>query len=233
LNAVIGNSFQVIVMNGNHYEAWPFLAYLTYNPDNYPGLGPMVLPNMFRNHKGNNETPLHVLERLSAPVTVQTIVGRYWARMAYVDIGHPTAQQTFLSSRSRLNYDNLTSAGAGTYTPLTARQPRYCGANIIPLEVTGDGAVGVQITNLGNGQSSSNFTATLAMRSTSGAIRYVDLPSGSGQATVASGEEATLTVANTPSTLYLYDPSSLGANDPANAGLSYRLELTGAAPANL
>jgi len=233
LNAVIGNSFQVIVMNGNHYEAWPFLAYLTYNPDNYPGLGQMVLPTMFRTHKRNNETPLHVLERLSAPVTVQTIVGRYWARMAYVDIGHPTAQETFLSSRSRLDYSNLTSAGNGTYTPIAARQPKYCGANIIPLRLTGDGAVSVQVTNLGNGQSDGNFTATLAVRTSGGSVRYVDLPNGAGQATVASGEEATLTVANTPSTLYLYDPSSIGANDPANAGLSYRLELTGATPANL
>lgn len=30
-------------MNGNHYEARPFLAYLTYDPDNYVGLGKMVL----------------------------------------------------------------------------------------------------------------------------------------------------------------------------------------------
>jgi hypothetical protein len=231
LNANISNSFNVIVMNGNHYEAWPFLAYLTYNPDNYAGLGKMVLLNMFRTHKRNNETPLHVLERLSAPVTVQTIVGRYWARMAFVDIGHPTAQATFLAGRSRLNYANLTASGTGTYIPITARQPKYCGSNIIPLTVSGT-TVSVQITNVGNGQSDSGFTATLAIRSSSGAIRYVDLPDGNGSASVASGEEATLVVANTPKTLYLYDPSNIGASDPANAGLNYRVQLTGATPAN-
>jgi hypothetical protein len=232
LNACIGNSFQVIVMNGNQYEAWPFLTYLTYNPDGYPGLGRMVLPELFRNHKGNNETPLHVLERLATPVRVQTIVGRYWARMAFVDIGHPTAQQTFLSGRSRLNYANLTSAGSGTWTPIEARRPKYCGSSLIPLTVSGS-TVSVQITNLGNGQSDSNFTATLAIRPTAGgAVRYVDLPDGAGEATVASSEEATLVIANTPDTLYLYDPSSIGASDPANAGLNYRLQLTGAAPAN-
>jgi hypothetical protein len=232
LNACIGNSFQVIVMDGNQYEAWPFLAYLTYNPDGYPGLGRMVLPELFRNHKGNNETPLHVLERLATPVKVQTIVGRYWARMAFVDIGHPTAQQTFLSGRSRLNYANLTSAGSGTWTPIEARRPKYCGSNLIPLTVSA-GTVSVQITNLGNGQPDSNFTATLAIRPTAGgAVRYVDLPDGAGEATVASGEEAILLIANTPDTLYLYDPSSIGASDPANAGLNYQLQLTGAAPAN-
>jgi hypothetical protein len=231
LNANIGNSFQVIVMNGNHYQAWPFLAYLTYNPDQYPGLGRMVLPQMFRTHKGNNETPLHVLERLSAPIKVQTIVGRYWARMAFVDIGHPSAQEIFLNSRNRLNYANLTSVGNGVYTPIEARRPRYSGANIIPLKLSGS-TVRVQITNEGNGQADSNFTATLAIRSTvGGATRYVDLPKGVGEATMGSNEEATLVVANTPDTLYLYDPSNLGANDPANAGLRYRLQLTGATPA--
>lgn len=233
LDANITNSFQIIVMNGNHYEAWPFLAYLTYNPDNYPGLGQMVLPTMFRTHKRNNETPLHVLERLTTPVTVQAIVGRYWARMAFVDIGHPSAQATFLSSRSRLDYKNLTATGTGTYTPITARQPKYCGANIIPLTVSG-GTVGVKTTNLGNGQADSGFVATLAIRPTSGGtVRYVDLPNGAGEATVASDEEVTLTVANTPSVLYLYDPSSIGASDPVSAGLNYRLELTGATPTNL
>jgi hypothetical protein len=55
--------------------------------------------NLFRNHAGNNETPLHALERLAAPVTVQTILGRYWARMAYLDIEHPIAQQEFMGAR--------------------------------------------------------------------------------------------------------------------------------------
>jgi hypothetical protein len=102
-----------------------------------------------------------------------------------------------------------------------------------PALATGVGTVIVQITNLGNGQSDSNFTATLAIRTTSGgAVRYVDLPDGKGSATVASGEEATLVVANTPKTLYLYDPSSVGASDPAMAGLNYQVQLTGATPAN-
>jgi len=232
LNATISNSFNIIVVSGNQYEAWPFLAYLTYNPDNYPGLGRMALPAMFRTHKRNNETRLHVLERMTTPTTVQTIVGRYWARMAFVDIGHPLGQATFLAGRSRLNYANLTAAGTGSYPPVTARQPKYCGSNIIPLKVSGDGKVSVQLTNQGNRQADSAFTATLAIRPASGAIRYVDLPDGAGSATVATGEEATLVIANTPKTLYLYDPSTVGAGDPASAGLNDKLQLTGATPAN-
>lgn len=233
-NTVISKSNMIICVNGNHYEAWPFFAYLTNNPDNYPGLGKMAVLNLFRTYKINsNETPLHTLERLAAPITVQTIVGRYWARMAYVDIGNPKAQEAFFSARSRLNFSNLSSSGNQTYKVIDSRQPKYFGSNIIPLKVQGDGTVSVQITNLGNGRSESNFTATLSIRDTKGGtVRYVDLAKGSGQATILGSEEASLVVVNTPNTLYLYDPSSVGTNDPANIGLNYSVQITGATPAN-
>jgi hypothetical protein len=90
----------------------------------------------------------------------------------------------------------------------------------------------VQVTNLGNGRSESNFTATLSVRSSSGAVRYVDLPNGAGQATVASGEEASLVVVNTPNMLYQYNAFETGASSPEAIGLNYRVQITGATPAN-
>ncbi len=195
-----------------------------------------TLPEMWRTHKGNNETPLHQLERMAAPVTVQTILGRYWARMAYLDIGDKKAQEKFFKTRGSLNFNNLDSAGNQTYRVKAARKPRYGGANIIPLKVNGDGEVSVQVTNLGNGLSESNFTATLSIRSNSGSVRYVDLPDGSGNATVGSGEEASLVVANTPDKLYMYNPSNvggtIGSSSPAATGLNYEVKITGATPTN-
>jgi hypothetical protein len=235
LDRTIGNAQWAICMNQNYYQAWPFFTYLTNNPDNYAGLGRMTLPNLFKNHKGNNETPLHVLARLSSPVTVQTILGRYWARMAYLDIGHPKAQQAFLSARSRLNFKNLALSTDQTYKPIAGREPQYGGANIIPLKVSGNGEICVKATNLGNGQADSNLTATLSIRSSAGAVRYVDLPNGSGQATVTSTEEVSLVVVNTPNSLYMYDPSKIGTAataEPASVGLKYQVQITGAAPAN-
>ncbi|MDA8137509.1 MAG: DUF6055 domain-containing protein, partial [Desulfobacteraceae bacterium] len=205
LNKVIGQSYYTIVHNQNYYEAWPFLTYLTNNPDGYPGLGKMAIPNLFRNHRRNNETPLHVLERNASPVKVQTILGRYWARMAYLDIGHPRAQQAFFNSRSSLNFANLDAYGSQTYRVKSGRQPMYGGANIIPLKVSGNGNVSVTVTNLGNGQSGSNFTATLAIRANTGSVRYVNLANGSGQATIGTNEEASLVVVNTPDSLIQYD----------------------------
>jgi hypothetical protein len=226
LNKVIGDAHQVIVDgsagSGNYYQAWPFLTYLTNNPDGYSGLGTTALRDMFRAHEGNNETPLHVLERVASPVRVQTIVGRYWARMAYLDIGHEQAQEAFFRSRNSLNFANLDSTGSGSYRVKAARQPRYFGANIIPLSGTGN--VTVAIT------STAAFTATLAIRASSGSVRYVDLPDGSGQATVDGTEEASLVVVNTPAGLIQYDPFSIGGD--VARGLDYEVQLTGATPAD-
>jgi hypothetical protein len=224
LHKVIGSSHQVILdgsqNTGNYYQAWPFLTYCTNNPDNYPGLGKDTMREMFRKYKkGSNETPLHALERVAAGTKLQKIVGRYWARMAYVDIGHKQANQVFQTLRPKLNYQNLDSVGAGSYKPKASRQPRYFGSNIIPLK--GTGAIGVKIT------ANSPFTATLAVKGEGGKVKYVDLPGGSGQTNVEKGEEATLVVVNTPDKLIQYNGFKLPGS-PASVGLDYQLTLTGA-----
>jgi hypothetical protein len=225
LNKIIGDSFQVLVDGssgtGNYYEAWPFLSYLTYNPDDFAGLGTDTVRESFAQYsEGSNETPLHTFARLSTNTTIQEVVGRYWARMAFVDIGHPTAQSVFLDQRSNLNYDNVDSQGNGVYKVKSERQPKYMGANIIPLKTSGAADVSAKIST------SEPYTATLSIRDTSsGTTRYVDFANGAASASLSSAEEAAVVVANTPE-LVLYDPFSLAAN--VNKGLDYTLTLTGA-----
>jgi hypothetical protein len=175
---------------------------------------------MILTHKGNNETPLHVLERVAAGTKVQKIVGRYWARMAYLDIGHKQAQALFKTARSKLNYTNLDASGSGSWKVKGARAPRYMGSNIIPLK--GSGKITAKVT------SSAPFTATLAVLAASGTVRYVDLEGGAGEATLESGEEATLVVVNTPAALLQYDGFKI-SGDVAK-GLDYTVALTGATP---
>lgn len=228
LDRNINMSYLTIVHDQNYYQAWPFFTYLTNNPDNYPGLGKMAIPNLYRNHRRNNETPLHVLERVASPVSVQTILGRYWARMAYLDIGHERAQKTFFSTRGRLNFANVDSIGNQTYRVKTNRRPMYGGANIIPLKTNGSGTISVEVTALNN----IGFTATLAIRSNTGAMRYVELQNGSGSATVASNQEASLVVVNTPDSLIQYDAFKSGSNSPECIGLNYQFQISGATPTN-
>lgn len=227
LTKVIGDSFQVIVDgtpdSGNYYQAWPFLTYLTNNPDNFAGLGKDALHQMMVQYEANsNETPLHVLQRVAGNSTAGEIVGRYWARMAYVDIGHAQAQAAFEEQKSTFNYANVDASGDG-YAVKSARAPRYMGANIIPLTAEG-GKVEAKVT------SSGAFTATLAIKGAD-AVRYVTLANGSGSAEVASGEEASLVVANTPKELLEYNGFELEGSK-ANEGLDYSFTLTGATVAS-
>ncbi|KAF2795500.1 hypothetical protein K505DRAFT_239762 [Melanomma pulvis-pyrius CBS 109.77] len=225
LEKVIGDSFQVIVdgsvNSGNYYEAWPFLSYLTNNPDNFTGLGSNTIRESFAQYsKGSNETPLHAFARLSTSNSIQRVVGRYWARMAFVDIGHPTAQSVFLERRKALNYANLDSQSNSIYKVKAARQPRYMGANIIPLTKSGTAVVTAKITTGGT------CTATLSVRNTSnGTTRYIDFANGSASTSITASEEAAIVVANTPS-LIQYDPFSLTSD--VNTGLDYTLTLSGA-----
>ncbi|WYZ36034.1 hypothetical protein EsH8_X_000681 [Colletotrichum jinshuiense] len=223
VDKVIGDSHQVIVDGsvdtGNYYQAWPFLTYLTNNPDNFAGLGRDTLHQMMVQYEENsNETPLHTLARVAGNATVADIVGRYWARMAHLDIGHEQALEIFNQAKAGLNFANVDKSGSG-YKVKSARAPRYMGANIIPLTASG-GKVDVKVTSAGE------FTATLAIKGAS-EVRYVTLANGAGSATVASGEEASLVVANTPKTLILYDGFEL-ASSAANKGLDYSFTLTGA-----
>jgi len=227
LRKILGDSHQVLVDGtrdtGNYYEAWPFLSYVFANPDNYTGLGTPVFPAVWTRYaRRSDETPLHVLERIISPSTkIQTVVARYWARMAFVDIGHAKAKAQFVSQRRNINYANLDSQGGGRYRVKSARRPRYMGANLIPLKGTGN--LVANVTATGNPRA---FTATLAIQNTAtGEARYVDMPGGNGQATVASGEEAMLVVVNTPEKLVLFDPFKLTAE--TNTGLDYSVQLTG------
>ncbi|KAL1888595.1 hypothetical protein Sste5346_009464 [Sporothrix stenoceras] len=233
LKKVLGDSYQAIVdgtrspakgePSANYYQAWPFFVYLFYNPDDYAPLrNHSVFPGVWTRYAENSgETPLHVLSRIVSPtVSIQTVVGRYWARMAFVDIGHPTAQSVYLSQRKSISYAVLDSVAGktGSYKVKANRQPRYMGANILPLKVTSS-TVSVNMT------ANAPYTATLVTRSTKNSCTYIDVVKGAAQVTVNSGDEVSLIVANTPDQLLSYDPFNMPAE--ANKGLDYQVQLTG------
>jgi hypothetical protein len=220
---VMNNAHKLIVDGtpnaGNYYQSWPFLSYLTYNPDNIPGLGQDAVRDLIRKYaRGSNQTPLHSLERVAPGTKVSKIVGKYWARMAYADIGHKPAKRMFESVRGRIKYANLDAEGEGAWKVKESRAPKYMGANVIPLK--GSGPITLNVT------SGQGFTATLAVRGAGGTVRYVDLPGGVGGTTIGNGEEASLVVVNTPERLLVYDPFKISGE--ATKGLDYRVRLTGA-----
>ncbi|KAF5012372.1 hypothetical protein FDECE_1599 [Fusarium decemcellulare] len=223
LQKVLGDAHQVIVDgtadSGNYYQAWPFLTYLTNNPDEFAGLGQDTIRQLMLQYKeGSNETPLHTLARVSQNATVGDIVGRYWARMANVDIGHPSAHEVFVAQKDSINFANVESSGSG-YKPKSGREPRYMGANIIPLAVSGS-SVSVKVA------SDAEFVATVVVYREGGESSYVTLANGAATVSVKSGEQVSVVVANAPAEPILYDGFNLSAD--VSKGLDYTLTLTGA-----
>ncbi|KAF2846240.1 hypothetical protein T440DRAFT_433231 [Plenodomus tracheiphilus IPT5] len=205
---------------GNRRAAFPFISYLNNNPDKYTGLGKQTLLNMLRKYKvGSNDTPFHVLATILAGTgtTVQKAVGRYWAHMAYFDIGHPSAHAVFLSERPNIVYDSLHANG----TVKSEKAPRYMGANIIPLKIKGSN-ITVAL------QTSGQYTATLVVKSGE-KLRYVDVVNGKGRVAVAKSDEVSLVVAYTPE-LIMYNSAAITAEMYANA-LQYSVKFTGASVA--
>ncbi|KAM0188063.1 hypothetical protein ACHAPI_010840 [Fusarium lateritium] len=226
---VFGESYQVISHAstsfgdawGNQYRAWPFFTYLTNNPDDFVGLGQDTVRQLNLQYKmGSAETPLHTLSRISKNATVGDIVGRYWARMAYVDIGHPLAQGEFFQERGRIDWANVKDIGNGTYKPHPKRRPQYMGANIIPIKVFG-WKFEVKVT------SDDEYVATVAIHQRYGKASYVTLANGAATINVMPDDEVSVVVANAPAKPILYNGFHL--SEEVTKGLDYTLELKGAA----
>jgi hypothetical protein len=193
---------------------------LTNNPDDFAGLGQDTMRQLqLQYEKGSNETPLHTLARVSENATVGDIVGRYWARMAYVDIGHASAQEVFFQQREQIDFGNVEASGSGSYKPKSGREPRYMGSNIIPLEVTGS-QVKVKVS------SNAEFVATVAVYREGGESSYVTLKNGAATVPVKAGEDVSVIVTNAPAKPIIYDGFNLSAE--VSKGLDYTLSLTGA-----
>lgn len=231
----VAESHLSIAHQNNCYEMWPFLIYLERNPDGFPGLGDSIVLDLIRNHRRNNETPLHVLERLIRPVTVQQVLGRYWARMAYADIDYPLAQDRFSFASQDVMYRELAFSnwdylGGGRFRVKEEKKPMYGGANVVPLVATSR-SISVELKNLGNGLEDSNFTATISVRDViTGQTRYIELPGGTGSAELSDNETAAIVVVNTPDTLYQYSAYRSAPGSQEKLGLNYEIWLDGAHP---
>ena len=75
----------------NYYEVWPFLVYLSYNPDNLPGLGIDAVKRII-SEANPGEYPFDTITRLFG-TDAQVVFGHYAKRMATFDFGAREAYQ--------------------------------------------------------------------------------------------------------------------------------------------
>jgi len=189
----------------NYYEVWPFLVYLSYNPDNLPGLGISAVKRIISEAKPN-EYPMDTITRLFG-TDAQTVFGHYAKRMATFDFGAQDAYRAEFNNKlnsSRyywnLFYTVLTDNGTGWLVSPQEDAPMQTGINIVPLQITGD-SISVNFKGLSD-DANAGWKACIVTVDAAGNETYSDLFGDGDTMTVsaAGAVSAYLTVAGTPKT---------------------------------
>lgn len=202
----------------DYYAAWPFLQYLTENPDDLAGYGSSFVKTMLQEGQVD-EYPFDMVERL-ADADMKDTLGHFAKHMAGLDFENGDAY------RARLN--ELLSAGSwnwqqiytmlepvagldNTYQVPTERAPQYAGMNIVPLTVSGNtiSATLNPLTNIDG----ADWRACIVQQKSDGSCVYSDL--------FSDGETCTVSAAADASAVYLAVVATPDLDTITKVGLPY------------
>lgn len=222
----------------NYYEVWPFLVYLSYNPDNIEGLGVKAVKRIISEAK-INEYPFDTITRLFG-ANAQTIFGNYAKRMATFDFGAKEAYQDEFRKKLvqspffwNLYYTILQDNGSGWLQVPQEEAPMQGGINIVPLTVTGD-TVSAELRGISD-DGNAGWQACIVTVDANGKESYSEL-FGSGQKVSVSAKDtvsAYLTVTAMPEKLVRVNAFHKGNDSSYREGAErrrypYEVKLDGA-----
>ena len=125
----------------DYYAAWPFLQYLTENPDNMPGYGKGFVKKMLQQGQ-KDEYPFDIVDRLSEADIKETL-GNFAKHMAGLDFKNGNAYRARLNellAAGSWNWQQIytmlkpLSGSDNTYYVPDERAPQYAGMNIVPIQ---------------------------------------------------------------------------------------------------
>ncbi|MDD6279623.1 MAG: DUF6055 domain-containing protein [Oscillospiraceae bacterium] len=222
----------------NYYEVWPFLVYISYNPDNLPGLGIDCVKRIISEAQPG-EYPFDTITRLFG-TDAQTVFGHYAKRMATFDFGVQEAYQSEFNKKLaqspfywNLFYTVLEDNGSGWLVVPEEDAPMQSGINIVPLNITGN-SITVDFKGLSN-DTSAGWQASIVTVDGNGNETYSDLFGDGESMTVSSNGavSAYLTVSAMPENLYTVnafhkDNVSSYKNGDERRRYPYGIKLSGA-----
>ncbi len=193
----------------DYYAAWPFLQYLTENPDHLEGYGTDFVKTMLQQGQ-RDEYPLLMIDRL-APADMKDTLGHFAKRMATLDLAQQDRYRARLGELFRFgawNWGEIytvleqSTEDSDYYTVPTERAPQQAGINLVPLIPTGD-TISVTLEGLTDVRGA-DWRACIVVEQNDGTTRYSDL-FGAGETmqmawNAGSDVQAYLTVAATPDT---------------------------------
>ncbi|WP_143315941.1 DUF6055 domain-containing protein [Clostridium sp. HBUAS56017] len=228
--------FQPVVLNSdyyfphmkNYYDAWPFLLYVTENPDNMNGLGMDVMRKML--HDGSNEIMFDKIQRLSGTST-KDMLGGYARRMVTMDFRRQSSYTNYLNDllKDSSNYDKvyttLENTNDGWLKVTDSRAPQQGGYNIIPLNIDMSSKQ-VSVNFQGDKSvSGADFRASIVTKTRDGKTRYSTMWNNGINTLNLQGDEekAYLVVCATPDEmldLTSFDVNAVGTKYPYKVQVS-------------
>ncbi|PXV86319.1 F5/8 type C domain-containing protein [Lachnotalea glycerini] len=222
--------FQPIILNSecyfphmkNYYDAWPFLVYVSENPDHMTGLGMELMVKMFRD--STDELMFDKLQRISG-ISTKDMLGGYARRMVTLDFDRQSSYMSYLNEllKDSANYSKiyttLESTSDGWLKVTDAKAPQQGGYNIIPLDIDlSSETVTIQFQG-DSSVSGADYRVSIVTKTTNGETRYSTMwNSGSNSITLQGDEEkAYVVVCATPDTmldLTSYDVNAVGTKYP-------------------
>ena len=176
--------FRPIVLNSNYYfphmknyyDAWPFLLYVTENPDKMNGLGLDLMKNML--HDTQDQTMFKKLERLSG-TSAKDMLGGYARRMVTFDFKRQFSyidEFNTMMAEDSANYNKvyttLESDNNGWYKVPDSRAPQQGGYNVIPLNIDLKSKQVVVNFSGDKSVSGADWRASIVAKTKNGATRY-------------------------------------------------------------
>ena len=176
--------FRPVVLNSdcyfphmkNYYDAWPFLLYVTENPDKMNGLGLPLMRNML--HDTQDQTMFKKLERLSG-TSVKDMLGGYARRMVTLDFKRQSSYMdefNIMMAEDSANYNKvyttLESDNNGWYKVPSSRTPQQGGYNVIPLNIDLNSKQVVVNFSGDKSVSGADWRASIVAKTKKGATRY-------------------------------------------------------------
>ena len=200
------NSSLTFPCGRDYYAAWPFLQYLTENPDGMNGYGSDFVKKMLQEGR-NDEYPFDIVDRL-APADIKDTLGNFAKHIAALDFKNGDSYHARLNElldSGSWNWQQIytmlepVSGEENTYQVPTERAPQHAGLNIVPLTVTGNS---ITVTLKGAADiPGADWRACIVQRLKDGTCRYSELFSDGETCTAAVEadlESAYLSVIATP-----------------------------------
>ncbi|MBQ7132768.1 MAG: hypothetical protein IJO29_09355 [Oscillospiraceae bacterium] len=190
----------------DYYAAWPFLQYLTENPDNLDGYGEEFVKTMLQEGQVD-EYPFDMVERLAAADLKDTL-GHFAKHMAGLDFENGDSYRLRLNellTNGSWNWQQIytmlepVAGEENVYQVPTERAPQHAGMNIVPLDVTSS-TISVTLNGLADIEGA-DWRACIVQQLNDNSCVYSDLFSDGDTCTVSANSNlkaAYLTVVATP-----------------------------------